>query len=435
MSPRTARVLWTFASLVVAASVSTDVYADARVFERGRDAETGEIPQPREHRYVDLTAFLQPGLLLRFTDGARLEDDARRLNDTDEIVLHRARLGIDASPVWWARLKLEADLAEGSFRLTDAFVELRPHPAVHLTFGRMPAPFLLAYRFHESNLGFVDRPLYTPLAEQRAFLEMFAPRDLGVRVSGRVGDLEPGAHTPVFEYALAAMTRPERGVRPEDGSEWIYSGRVAFHPLGIADGEAYEGDLARNTVPRVAVGGGVYTGCERDWSRAFTADLELRWQGLYVSGAYLWSKNGPASDRELGYGRCGGGTTGDRTVSAGSHAQVAYVLPELLFPVRGQALEVMARFDWVQPEAPFDSERRLRGGTTSHPDYVMPSTLDGPRGPERSRWSFGVTWHASTSTPMRVQLVYQHHREAEEVAGLPAKLRNDVLWLQITAGI
>ncbi len=430
MSPRTVRVLWTFASLVVAASVSTDVYADARVFERGRDAETGEIPQPREHRYVDLTAFLQPGLLLRFAD------DGPLVNDTDELVLHRARIGVDASPVWWARLKLEADLAEGSFQLTDAFVELRPHPAVHLTLGRMPAPFLLAYRFHESNLGFVDRPLYTPLAEQRAFLSMFAPRDLGVRVSGRVGDLEPGAHTPVFEYALAAMTRPERrAMRPEDGSEWIYTGRVAFHPLGIADGEAYEGDLARNTVPRVAVGGGVYTGCELDWSRAFTADVELRWQGLYVSGAYVWSKNGPAADRQLGYGRCGGGATGDRTVSAGSHAQVAYVLPELLFPVRGQALEVMARFDWVQPEAPFDPDRRLRGGTTSHPDYVVPNTLDGPRGPERNRWSFGLTWHASMSTPMRVQLVYQHHREAEDVAGLVGQTRNDVLWLQITAGI
>ena len=430
MSPRTVRVLWTFASLVVAASVSTDVYADARVFERGRDAETGEIPQPREHRYVDLTAFLQPGLLLRFAD------DGPLVNDTDELVLHRARIGVDASPVWWARLKLEADLAEGSFQLTDAFVELRPHPAVHLTLGRMPAPFLLAYRFHESNLGFVDRPLYTPLAEQRAFLSMFAPRDLGVRVSGRVGDLEPGAHTPVFEYALAAMTRPERrAMRPEDGSEWIYTGRVAFHPLGIADGEAYEGDLARNTVPRVAVGGGVYTGCELDWSRAFTADVELRWQGLYVSGAYVWSKNGPAADRQLGYGRCGGGATGDRTVSAGSHAQVAYVLPELLFPVRGQALEVMARFDWVQPEAPFDPDRRLRGGTTSHPDYVVPNTLDGPRGPERNRWSFGLTWHASMSTPMRVQLFYQHHREAEDVAGLVGQTRNDVLWLQITAGI
>jgi hypothetical protein len=36
---------------------------------------------------------------------------------------------------------------------------------------------------------------------------------------------------------------------------------------------------------------------------------------------------------------------------------------------------------------------------------------------------------------MRVQLVYQHHREAEDVTGLLAKVRNDVLWLQITAGI
>jgi hypothetical protein len=424
MGPRT-RALWTIGSLLLA----TSAHADARVFERGRDPETGEIPQPRDHRYVDLTAFLQPGLLVRFADEGPL------LNDTDELVLHRARLGIDASPVWWARLKLEADLAEGSFRVTDAFVELRPHPAVHLTLGRMPAPFLLAYRFHESNLGFADRPLYTPLAEQRAFLATYAPRDLGARVSGRIGDLEPGAHGPVFEYALAAMMRPQPGPRAEDGSEWIYAGRVALHALGLADGEGYEGDLARNTVPRVTVAGGVYSGCERDWARGFTADLEVRWQGLYVSGAYVWSKNGPAADDQLVYGRCADGATGNRTVAAGAHAHVAYVLPELLFPVRGQALELMARFDWVQPEAPFDPERRLRGGTSSHPDYVAPSTLDGAGGPERHRWSFGLTWHASTSSPMRVHLVYQHHREAEDVTGLPTKVRNDVLWLQITAGI
>lgn len=415
--------------------------ADARVFERGRDEATGEVSNPREHRFVDLMAFVQPGVLFRITD-----PDEELARGDDQILLHRARLGVDAVPIWWARLRLELELADGAPSLQDALVELMPHDAIHVSIGRMPVPFLLAYRFHESRLGLVDRPIYTPLAGQRPFVSHLSVREIGAQVSGRVGDLSEGATMPVFEYALAAMVRGN-GADPgvDDGSQWLYAGRVTLHVRGLADGHAVESDLARNVVPRVAVAGGVYSSCGEngEWSRGWTADTELRWQGLHVSGSFVWLKNGPAANGQLGYGRCDGmiGPDGTalRTVTAGAHAQLAYVLPELLFPVRNQAVELVTRFDWVSPRAPFDGGRKILGGDTDHPQYTAPSAFDDALdAPTRWRVTLGATWYPTGHPELRVQLNYQINRELEDVvtmAGTTRDVRNEVVWLQITAGL
>ncbi|MCA9614531.1 MAG: hypothetical protein R3B99_21835 [Polyangiales bacterium] len=419
----------------------TVVHADARVFERGRDAQTGEVPNEREHRYVDLTAFLQPGLLFRLTD-----EDVRLARGDDQVVLQRARIGLNARLIWWLRLRMEMEFAGSTPSLADGFLEFMPHDAFHVSIGQMQVPFLHAYQFNELNLGFIDRPIYTPLGAERPFLRYLSPRDIGVMVSGRVGDLTEGATMPVFEYWLAAMVGERENITINNNDNWLYAGRVKLHIRGVPQGAAAESDLARNTVPRIAVAGGVYSNCDdrENWNRGFTADAELRWNGLYASGSFVWFKNGPAQHNQFGYGeRCPGQTGADgnplRFVSAGAHAQVGYVLPEMLFPVRNQAIELLARFDWVNPIAPFDSSSRILGGDETHPQYVAPSLLnDGDNAPTRYRVTLGVSWYPTGQQTLRLQLNYQINRELEDIVtseGSIVGVRNEVLWLQITAGL
>ena len=221
---------------------------------------------------------------------------------------------------------------------------------------------------------------------------------------------------------------------------------MKLHVLGLPEGAAAESDIARNTRPRVGIAGGVYSNCDdrENWNRGWTADAELRWQGLYASASFVWFKNGPASSNQFGYGeRCPGqdGPDGNpyRFVSVGAHAQVGYVLPEVLFPVRQQALEVLARFDWVNPNAPFDSENKILGGDERHPQYVAPTELnDADNAPTRYRMTFGINWYPTGQQTLRLQLNYQINRELEDIVtteGDIVGVRNEVLWLQITAGL
>ena len=111
----------------------------------------------------------------------------------------------------------------------------------------------------------------------------------------------------------------------------------------------------------------------------------------------------------------------------------------MLFPVRNQAIELLARFDWVNPIAPFDSSSRILGGDETHPQYVAPSLLnDGDNAPTRYRVTLGVSWYPTGQQTLRLQLNYQINRELEDIVtseGSIVGVRNEVLWLQITAGL
>ena len=417
------------------------VSADIRVWENGGDEETGEARDSSGNRFLDLSAFAQPGFVLRFAD-----EFAGRTDNTP--VLQRARFGINTRLQWWLRMRMEVELAPTP-NLQDAFLEFMPHDGFHLRAGQFQLPFLRSYQFNELNLGFIDRPLYTPLGGFRSTIRYLSPRDIGVMGLGKIGDLTTGSTSPVFEYWLGAFLGRGANTPTNDDNAFLYAARVQLHAFGVPLGANSESDIARNTRPRLALAASVYSNCDdrENWNRGFNADAEFRWLGLYLSGAFFWFKNGPATKGQLGYGDfCGQGYNTDSPpdsppfnfISRGAHAQVQYVLPEVLFPVRNQAFELLARFDWVDPNTPYASGRPLLGSEDS-PQYAPPTDIDdSDNAPTRYRITLGINWFPTAAQTLRVQLNYQINRELEDIEtpdGTIVGVRNEILWLQITAGL
>jgi hypothetical protein len=407
--------------------------ADMRVFERG-----GEEGKAREHRYLDITGFLQPGWIFR------LADENAGANDSGPW-LQRARVGLTAQPVWWLRARMEIEFAPVP-TLQDAYLEFRPHAAFTLRAGQFLVPFLRAYQFNELNLGFLDRPTYTPISPDRSFLRYLNPRDVGVMARGHIGDTSPGATSPVLEYNLGLFIGRGPNAARNDDDAFLYALRLQLHALGVPEGVHAESDLARNERPKLGIAAAVYSNCDdrANWNRGFDADAELRWKGLYASASFVWFRNGPASNDQFNYGDFCVGTVGPdgnplEFISAGAHAQVQYVLPKALFPVKNQELELLVRGDWVDPNSPYDPTRPIRGGDENHAGYVPPTRVnDSDNAPTRFRMTFGLNWFPTGNQELRFQINYQHIRELEDMVtsqGVLVGVKNDILWLQFTAGL
>ncbi|MCA9580473.1 MAG: hypothetical protein KC416_01685 [Myxococcales bacterium] len=425
--------------LVALLASATPAFADARVWEE--EAEEGKAP----NRYLDLTAFAQPGYLFRITSS----DDERFAGRTDSTPwLQRARLGMRAQIEPWLRFRTELEMAPTPV-LQDAFFHIVLYDFLQFQLGQFQVPFLRAYQFNELNLGFLDRPIYTPLSGERSFLRYLSPRDIGAMVLGFVGDTDTSSYEPVFEYRLsAALGRGANAPRNNDNA-LLYALRLQLHLFGLAEGEEAESDIARNPYPKAAVGVAGYSNCDdrANWNRGFTLDGEFRWQGLYASGAFVWFRNGETSSvgEALGYEKkfCGGSQDAAGNplefVSRGVHTQLQYLLPRQVFAVPGQDLEVLARFDWVDPNSPYDSGNPFFGGGQGDAGYSTPSNYDdSDNAPTQYRLTFGLNWFPTGRQTLRLSMNYQHNREAEDIQtaeGFVVGITNDILWFQLTAGI
>ena len=413
------------------ASADTPLWAEA----------TREGAQPQ--RWVHATGFVQPALVFRRSgEGAPRSDHA--------FLIQRARLGIEAQPFAWARLKLDVGFAP-SPALRDGYVELRAHPYLRVRIGQFRVPALLPHGFDEGALAFIDRPLYLPNvgSGDRTFLSSLTARDLGAMVAGRFGDLAPSSMTPVFEYRLGVFNGAGPNMAAANLSTgFLYAARLRLHVLGYPAGADSESDLARNVLPRVAVGGAVYSNCDPQglWSRGFTLDLEARWRGAYLSGSFLWLRNGRAHGGQLGYEHCAPTPAEESGLadpplffSSGAHAQLQYVLPDVLLPKRHE-LEVSVRFDYVNPRSPEGGG--FLGGGPGDPGYELPESLTSrTNAPTQARLSVGLTWLPMGDPTFRARLSYHYtieleaHGGSDPTAPLLESVRNDLIWLQLSASL
>jgi len=401
--------------------------ADLRLWEEGADA-------PAPHRFYAVTAFIQPGFIWR-------ADDPNSPATDDNFWLQRARFGFKALPFRSVYVRLELETTPSPV-LTDAYVEWRIHEALVVRGGQFQLAFLRTFQFNEANLAFIDRTLYVPAAPDRPALRYLSPRDIGLMVTGRVGRTDPDGRSPVLEYwAGAFLGRGPNQIRNDDDA-FLFSARLQLHVLGIAEGLEAESDLARNWYPHVSVAAAAYTNCDDrgQWNRGFTADAELRWQGLFASATFVWFRNGASSGLGdvLGYGPgCPGVAGAVDHIAAGASVQLQYVLPTMLVPAGAGDWEILARWDHVAPAGPADGS--FFGGGPTTPGYVPPpsySDTDNP--PTRWRLTFGVNWFPTHTQTLRLSINYQLNRELEHVilAGTEYQgILNDVFWLQLTVGI
>jgi hypothetical protein len=429
MNRRNARRGGAFAVLVLLGT-SGEARADIALWEQ---PGPGGVPV----RYVELGAFVQPGFIWR------QNDEFNPIQD-DTVIVNHARLGVDAKLHDWIFADIELE-ATPSPTLLDAYVDAVVFPWLGARFGQQKIPFLHTYRFGAQNLSFNDRLVYVPDVD-RPYLRYLNERDIGLVFHGRIGDLDADSALPVGEYAFGAFLGRGPNQTRNDDEAFLYTGRLMLHATGLPQAYDQEGDLARNRIPRLTLGGAVYSNCDDrgQWNRGFTADAELRWEGLYASGTFVWFKNGAAGGLgdTLGYGdACAGVAGAPDHIASGGSAQVQYVLPQAWLGVQ-HALELLVRYDSVSPNAPCDittGECDFLGGDEATAGYVPPPDfVDADNAPTRHRITFGINYFPTTEQHLRLSLNYQHKRESEDVSraeGSIVGIHDDIFWIQVTAGL
>ena len=418
---------------------------DARV----DDAPVENAPAPLldDHRWLDITGFLQPGYI------ARLENRGEGISAgvvDDTFWLQRARLGLRAQLFSWLRTRLEIDFAPTAV-LQDAFIDIVPHPAFNVRAGQFIVPFLRSFSFNEVNLGFLDRALYTPQTFDRGYIRYLAPRDLGLMIYGSVGDRSPEHHDPVLDYQLAVLSGSGPNLPLNEDSVFLYALRMNVNLLGMPVGADAESDIARNHDARIAVAAAAYSNCDDrgNWNRGFTVDGEFRYEGIYASAAFVWFRNGRSDGSFLSDSpRCQGqpgltpGTSLD-FVSRGAHLQAQWVLPRfwsvLGSPLDQMDLELLTRFDWVDANSPFDNANPIFGGGEASADYIAPPNYtDSDNPPSRWRLTFGLNFFPTGQQTLKLGLNYQLNREIENVVtgmGTFRGVSNDIVWVQATVAL
>jgi len=411
------------------------------------EAAPARRPFLDDHRWLDLTGFLQPGYI------ARLESPSEGISSgvvDDTFWLQRARIGLRAQLFEWLRLRVEIDFAPTAV-LQDAFIDIVPHPYFNVRVGQFIVPFLRAFSFNEVNLGFLDRSLYTPQTYDRGYIRYLAPRDIGLMAFGSVGDRSPERHDPVLDYQLAIMSGSGPNLPLNEDGVLLYAVRLNLNLLGVPVGADAESDIARNHDARVAVAAAGYSNCDDrgNWNRGFTLDGELRYEGVYASAAFVWFRNSATDGSFLSDSqRCRGetgpmpGTTLD-FVSRGAHVQAQWVLPrfwqDLGSPFDLMDLELLARFDWVDGNSPFDNGNPLFGGGTTTPGYIAPPNYtDSDNPPSRWRLTFGLNYFPTGQQTIKLGLNYQLNREMEDVVtgmGVFRAVSNDIVWVQATVAL
>jgi hypothetical protein len=427
------------ALLVLATLVASPASADFRLFEDPEEFEAAEGEEPLEaERFLDFTAYAQPGYIYRFDD-----DEVPVEIDDDHFWIVRARFGFKAKVNDWLRFRLEMETTPNP-NLTDAYFDFDFHPAFKMRLGQFQLAFLRTFQFSERDLAFIDRVGYVPANPDRKFFRYLSPRDIGLMFTGRVGDEEYG---PTFEYFVGAfLGRGPNQTRDVD-SALLFALRLQLHILGVPEGVSAESDLAYNERPRVGVAAAGYTNCDDrgQFNRGLTLDAEFRWRGLFAWGSFVRFFNGPSDDfgAALGYAsETGCPRQEDRAeplephIAWGVSGQVQYILPDLIFPVPEQALEVLFRFDWADPSSPRGG---FLGGGEGDPGYFPPDSYDNADNPPTTwRLTFGLNWFPTREQQLRLSFNYQLKREEEVVviSGMRAVgVTNDILWLQLTAGI
>jgi hypothetical protein len=399
-----------------------------------------------DHRWLDITGFLQPGFIARFDDPS----DGVSVGNTDETFwLQRARLGVRAQLFEWLRFRVEVEFTPTT-SLQDGYVDIVPHPVLGLRAGQFIVPFLRTFQFNEVNLGYIDRALYTPVQFERGYLRYLAPRDMGLMFFGSVGDRAPSSHDPVLEYQLALMNGRGPNLPINDDFVFLYALRVNLQLFGVPVGADAESDIARNDHARLAIGAAGYSNCDDrgNWNRGVTFDAELRYEGLYASGAFVWLRNSGGEGTPLFTSERCNGTPGPTPgvsadfVSRAAHVQAQWAIPrvwaDLGAPLDRMDLELLARFDWVDGNSPYDGNFLGAGGPSS-PGYIVPTDYANPDNPPtRWRLTFGLNYFPTGQQTLKLGINYQLNREAEDVdtgMGIVRQVANDVLWLQATVAL
>jgi hypothetical protein len=295
------------------------------------------LGQARADEPAAAAAGYDDGFVLRSADGARAlrvggwvqvlsttEHDGDEFT-TDEARVRRGRLSLTGqlSRTWRAKLLLDFIAANP---LLDYYVDFTPSRAFTLRAGQLKMPMARQYLISASRKQFVDDGLTAATFRYG--------RDIGVMALGSLWGR-------ALSYQLAVVNGEGSNRRAEDLRPGL-AARVISEPLGrTPKGEA---DLSCARDLRVSLGLAASTrrvdfappvGDEvvKADQQTFGIEAALYWRGLSAAAEGFWRQEAPDE--------------GDARASAGSYAQVGY----MLIP---SSLELAGRGAWVRRDTELD---------------------------------------------------------------------------------
>jgi hypothetical protein len=351
-----------------------------------------EAMAPYEASSVTIGGYIQPQFRMRQDSPAQFDQDGFRFARARLILGGQTRAGnLELSAY------VEAEL-QPTFALADAFVtasrKLPGQGRLTLDMGQMRVPISRQNLLSDSRLSFVDK----------AQLATIAPdRDLGARL----GLVVP--HLRWVRVVGGAFNGDGKNQVENINQSYLYAGRVEISPVGpnapLAE-SAFGGHFV--TAALSAGHNKLDQGTDRETVTYLGADLSFAWRGLSGAVEYL----------EVRHSFAGPGDPAMLPPSFhanGWAAQLAYLLPIKLAPLRQARLEVGFRVEEID-----------RNDAISIPVAGDPN--------QSVRETTGVLSYYLRMHSLKAQLAVSHFTEIEDrtVLGGDATYKNDQALLQVT---
>jgi len=208
-----------------------------------------------------------------------------RPDGSDGFDIRRSRLTLRGRIAGPFDYKLQGEFGGSSgFKLLDAAISFRIHPAVDLTVGQQKIPFSLESSASSTRLDTINRsqPVEALAARSRDVLGNQSGRDIGATVHGSLGN---GPDTMRFEYAVGVFNGA--GINSSDDN----------------DSKDLAGRVRAILFPGLSAGASFYSGRRTpigDPEKSFDRSrwgLELSWKyGIFdLKGEYLHGRDEPVN--------------------------------------------------------------------------------------------------------------------------------------------
>jgi len=204
----------------------------------------------------------------------------------------RVRLGAEVEIDGWIEGMVEADFAQGSLAVKDAWIDLGFHPSFRVQAGQFKKPFSRLELFSSSRIFPIERGVRLRgadvMAEHHALLDenLYLSREIGAQVHGALGPVD---------YAVGVFNGTGADERDENDAK-SYAGRLNLRPSSAVPFEIGAAVSHRETVdpldPNESLSG-----------TAFEADVlwgGFRHPGLNLMAEFMIGDNILLDERMMG---------------------------------------------------------------------------------------------------------------------------------------
>ncbi len=363
---------------------------------RARTETEKEMLASYEPTSVAIGGYLQPQFRTRQDSPAQFDEDGFKFARARVIVQAATRAGnLELSAFFETELQPQFELEDAYGSIARTFPQKRGLPGrIVLDGGQMRVPISRQNMVSDSRLSFVDKAQIASIAPQR---------DLGARLTI--------APPKVPARVIAGVFNGEGKNQVENiNQSYLLTARVELSPWGRDAQLAESAFVGKLLTLGLSYGHNKLSGQASSVEKRqhFGVDLAAAWNGVSAAFEYLQvdhDYNGPGDPSMLP----------PAYTANGFAAQLAYLLPVKLPPLKQARIELAARVEEIDRN-----------------DFFPISQLGDPN--QSVRIYTGVLSYYLRMHNLKAQLAFNHIEEIEDrtVVGEKADYKNDQLLLQIT---